>query len=128
MSKQFRLTESFLEPYKSKTPPFGFNGFGELVYRRTYSRIKEDGTNEVWWETVRRVVEGCYEMQRRHIAGLRKRWNAAKAQASAHEMYDRIFNFKFTPPGRGLWAMGSALTMELELHAALLNCAFVSTE
>lgn len=27
-------------------------------------------------------------------------------------MYERIFNMKFMPPGRGLWAMGSPLTEE----------------
>jgi len=35
---------------------------------------------------------------------------------------------KFLPPGRGLWAMGSPLTSERNLYAALNNCAFVSTE
>lgn len=35
---------------------------------------------------------------------------------------------KFLPPGRGLWAMGSKLTTERRLYAALNNCAFVSTE
>ncbi len=35
---------------------------------------------------------------------------------------------KFLPPGRGLWAMGSSLTEEKGLFAALNNCAFVSTE
>ena len=35
---------------------------------------------------------------------------------------------KFLPPGRGLWAMGTAITEEKELFAALNNCAFVSTE
>jgi len=29
---------------------------GELVYRRTYSRKKDDGTNERWHETVERVI------------------------------------------------------------------------
>ncbi len=42
--------------------------------------------------------------------------------------YDRIFNMKFLPPGRGLWAMGSPLTEQRGLYAALNNCAFVSTE
>ena len=54
---KFYLTDSFLDRYKHKTAPFGFNGFGELVYLRTYSRIKENGENERWWETVKRVVE-----------------------------------------------------------------------
>ena len=43
-------------------------------------------------------------------------------------MYDRIFNMKFLPPGRGLWAMGSPLTEVKGLYAALNNCAFVSTQ
>ena len=43
-------------------------------------------------------------------------------------MYDRIFNMKFLPPGRGLWAMGTAITEEKGLYAALNNCAFVSTK
>lgn len=124
----FRLSDTFLEPYKSTTPPFGFNGLGHLVYLRTYSRIKDDGVQEQWWETVRRVVEGCYTMQKRWITEHNLGWSDRKAQHSAQEMYDRIFTMKFLPPGRGLWAMGSALTTEKELYAALNNCAFVSTE
>ena len=34
---------------------------------RTYSRIKDNGKNERWWETVQRVVEGTYNMQMNHI-------------------------------------------------------------
>jgi hypothetical protein len=63
----FRLSDAFIKKYQRKKPPFGFDGLGELVYFRTYSRIKEDGRNEVWWETVRRVVEGTYNMQKRWI-------------------------------------------------------------
>ena len=54
----FTLSDNFIEKYKRKRVPFGFNGLGELVYMRTYSRIKDDGKNEMWWETVKRVVEG----------------------------------------------------------------------
>ena len=43
-------------------------------------------------------------------------------------MYEKIFKFKFLPPGRGLWAMGTKITEEKELYAALNNCAFVSTK
>jgi|TARA_Y100000034_G_scaffold47067_1_gene57958 adenosylcobalamin-dependent ribonucleoside-triphosphate reductase len=113
--------------YKRKKPPFGFNGLGELVYMRTYSRIKENGKNERWWETVQRVVEGTYSMQKRWIDSHSLGWNPWQAQASAQEMYDRMFNMKFLPPGRGLWAMGTAITEEKGLYAALNNCAFVST-
>jgi ribonucleoside-triphosphate reductase len=34
---------------------------------------------------------------------------------------------KFLPPGRGLWCMGSPVTEQRKLYAALNNCAFVST-
>jgi hypothetical protein len=44
------------------------------------------------------------------------------------KMYEKIFRFKFLPPGRGLWAMGTKITEEKELYAALNNCAFVSTK
>jgi ribonucleoside-triphosphate reductase (thioredoxin) len=125
---KFTLPDSFIASYADRTPPFGFNGLGELVYLRTYSRIKEDGTQEQWHETVRRVVEGAYTMQKRWIADHNLGWSERKAQKSAHEMFDRIWNMKFLPPGRGLWAMGSSLTQDKDLFAALNNCGFVSTE
>ena len=125
---KFKLSENFINKYKRKKPPFGFNGLGELVYMRTYSRIKEDGKNERWWETVQRVVEGTYSMQMNHIESHQLGWNPWQAQKSAQEMYDRIFNMKFLPPGRGLWAMGTPITEEKGLYAALNNCAFVSTK
>lgn len=42
-------------------------------------------------------------------------------------MYEKIFTFKFLPPGRGLWSMGTDITHKKHLFAALNNCAFVST-
>ena len=125
---KFTISDNFIEGYKRTRPPFGFNGLGELVYMRTYSRLKEDGKNEMWWETVRRVVEGTYNMQKKHIERYDLGWNAWQAQRSAQEMFDRIFNMKFLPPGRGLWSMGTSLTEEKGLYAALNNCAFVSTK
>jgi adenosylcobalamin-dependent ribonucleoside-triphosphate reductase len=125
--EKFQLSENFISKYKRKKPPFGFNGLGELVYMRTYSRIKANGKNERWWETVQRVVDGTYSMQKNWIDQHQLGWNPWQAQASAQEMYDRMFNMKFLPPGRGLWAMGTSITEERNLYAALNNCAFVST-
>jgi hypothetical protein len=125
--EKFRLTPTFLAKYKERTPPFGFGGLGELVYYRTYSRIKPDGTNEDWTDTCQRVVEGCYNMQKAHIEQYNLGWDGNKAQYSAQEMFDRMWTMKFLPPGRGLWAMGSAITEERGCFAALNNCAFVST-
>jgi len=124
---KFRLTEDFIDKYKDRKPPFGFGGLGELVYMRTYSRIKENESNERWHETIRRVVEGTYNMQKRWVELNGLGWNPQKAQRSAQEMYERMWSMKFLPPGRGLWAMGSPITEERECFAALNNCGFVST-
>jgi ribonucleoside-triphosphate reductase (thioredoxin) len=126
--KKFRLDNSFVNKYSTKKAPFGFNGFGELVYMRTYSRLKEDNSNEQWHETVGRVVNGTYNLQKRWIQDRGLEWSDHKAQKSAQEMYDRMFNMKFLPPGRGIWAMGSEITEERGLYAALNNCGFVSTD
>lgn len=128
IEQRFKLTENFIEKYKNVAPPFGFNGLGEFVYLRTYSRLKEDGKNETWWETVRRVVEGIYSIQKQYIEDNSLGWNQNKAQKSAQEMYDRIFNFKMLPAGRSLWSMGASVIMDKGLTQSLYNCSFLSTE
>lgn len=126
--EKYKLKDSFIDKYKKVKPPFGFNGLGEITYYRTYSRKKEDGTNEQWYETIRRVVEGTYSVQKRHIINNGLGWSERDAHISAEEMYDRMFNMKFLPPGRGLWAMGSDTIEKKGLFSALNNCSFVSTD
>jgi ribonucleotide reductase alpha subunit len=128
IEQPFKLTETFLDKYKYKQPPFGFNGLGEFVFMRTYSRIKDNGKNELWWETIKRVVEGIYNIQKEHIDKGNLGWNAMKAQKSAQEMYDLIFNIKFLPSGRALWALGSDVINKKRLAESLYNCSYVSTE
>ena len=55
-------------------------------------------------------------------------WSDSKAAASAKEAFDRMWNFKWTPPGRGLWVMGTDIVNVQRNSAALQNCAFVSTD
>lgn len=128
----FKLSLEFVESYKNIEPPFGFkdaatNSLGEITFIRTYSRMKDDGTKERWYEVCRRVIEGMYSVQKNHAKENRLPWNDYKAQKSAQEAYDRMFNLKWTPPGRGLWAFGTQMTMEKRNSAALQNCAMVST-
>lgn len=175
---KFALTKNFIDKWRHKTPPFGYNGLGELVYRRTYSRKLHEqpdgspqGANEQWFEvratvdegtdvtplararvaspalaarhthphcvlavflslfqTVERVVNGTYNMQKQWIEQHELGWNAWKAQKSAQEMFERIFTMKFLPPGRGLWAMGSPITETRRLYAALNNCLTMDTQ
>ena len=128
----FRLSEDFVNKYVSTPSPFGFsdaggNSLGEITFIRTYSRIKEDGTKERWHEVCRRVIEGMYSVQKNHAKENRLPWNDNKAQKSAQEAYERMFTLKWTPPGRGLWAFGTPMTMEKKNSASLQNCAMVST-
>lgn len=69
---------------------------GELVYNRTYSRTKPDGSKETWRETVERVVDGNLALvpEKYHLKGERD------------ALIDHIYNFKILPGGRHLWASG----------------------
>ena len=128
----FRLSDEFITKYAGMPAPFGFsdagsNSLGEITFIRTYSRMKEDGTKERWHEVCRRVIEGMYSVQKNHAKDNRLPWNDNKAQKSAQEAYQRMFELKWTPPGRGLWAFGTPMTMERRNSASLQNCAMVST-
>lgn len=127
---EFNLSEAFIEEYKGKRVPWGPLGY--VTYKRTYARpqlndIGEVERTEEWWETVKRVVEGTYTIQKQHCKKYRLPWNDNKGQKSAQEMYRLIFDMKFLPPGRGLWMMGTKY-IEERGGAALNNCAFVSTK
>ena len=128
----FKLSDDFVSSYKNKQAPFGYrdaagNSVGEITFLRTYSRKKEDGTKETWVDVCERVINGMYSLQKDHCRKNRLPWNGVKAQASAKEAFDRLFNLKWTPPGRGLWIMGTPLVNVHKNSAALQNCAFVST-
>ena len=132
MALSFHLADDFVAGYASKKVPWGYtdaggNAVGEITFLRTYSRLKEGGTKETWPEVCARVINGMYSLQKDHCKSNRLPWNDAKAQASAKEAYDRLFNLKWTPPGRGLWVMGTPLVNEQKNSAALQNCSFVST-
>lgn len=126
-SEHFKLSDTFLSGYRHARPNFGFNGLGEFVFYRTYSRVKPDNVKESFCDTISRVVEGCYEIQRRHCRRLHIPWDYDKAQDSAQEMFGLMWDFKFLPPGRGLWMMGTDFMWERG-SAALNNCAFISTD
>jgi adenosylcobalamin-dependent ribonucleoside-triphosphate reductase len=128
----FKLSDDFVSLYRDKKPPFGYkdaagNSVGEITFLRTYSRKKSDGTKETWVDVCERVINGMYSLQKDHCKKNRLPWNGVKAQASAKEAFDRLFNLKWTPPGRGLWIMGTPLVNVHKNSAALQNCAFVST-
>jgi ribonucleotide reductase alpha subunit len=122
---RFYLKPAFVEDFRTKKVNWGPVGY--FTYKRTYARPLDDGTLEEWWQTVRRVVEGTYTVQKWHCNRLHLPWSERKAQRSAQEMYRLIFEMKFLPPGRGLWMMGTSVVEKLG-GAPLMNCLAHETE
>ena len=128
----FKLTEDFVSGFRDKVVPWGYkdaagNSLGEITFLRTYSRLKDNGHKETWVDVCERVINGMYSIQKDHAKSQRLPWNDAKAQSSAKEAFQRLFELKWTPPGRGLWVMGTPIVNIDRNSAALQNCSFVST-
>jgi len=129
----FHLPNDFLVEYQEKQPKWGFpigggNSLSELVFITKYSRLKDDGTKERWWEVCQRCIEGYYSILKDHCFASRTPWNEYKAQRSAIDAYERMFSFKWMPSGRGLWMMGTDFVNGKHNSSSLQSCAFVSTE
>ena len=69
---------------------------GELVYNRTYSRVKPNGQRETWPETVERVVDG-------NLALVDARF---QLENEREDLIRMMTQFKILPAGRHLWASG----------------------
>jgi ribonucleoside-triphosphate reductase len=128
----FRLNDAFFDFYRMVPPAWGFpmgdgNTLGEYTWLTKYSRLKADGTKERFWEGLRRVIEGMYSIQKDHALRYRLPWNEATAHKSAQEAYDRAFWGKWSPPGRGLWMMGTEFVNGRNDSSPLQNCGFLST-
>ena len=116
VTQRFKLNESTRNELKQLTPEFGFNGLGELVFRRTYSRNNED-----WCDVVIRVVEGCMSIRKEHFHRSSLFWDDNERQDFARNMALSLFRMEWLPPGRGLWMMGTDFTYERG-SMSLNNC------
>jgi ribonucleoside-triphosphate reductase (thioredoxin) len=121
----FELDPTFMARFRGLQPNWGPIGY--FTFKRTYARPDAINGTEEFWQTCKRVVEGVYQVQKSHCLHHKLPWSDSKAQRSAQEMYERMWGFKWLPPGRGLWVMGTDV-IESKGGAALNNCAFVSTE
>lgn len=129
----FHLKSEFIDQYRNKQPRWGFpmsdNGdtLGEHAFLTRYSRRKNDGTRERFYECLERVISGMFSIQKDYALRNRIPWDEATGHASAEEAYERAFTGKWSPPGRGLWAMGTYLVNGRNDSSALQNCGFLST-
>lgn len=118
---RFELSESTKQEILSLKPEFGFNGLGEVVFRRTYSRDNED-----WGDVVIRVIQGTFSIRKDHFIKNSFEWNDDKWQTYAKDMALSMFHMKWLPPGRGLWMMGTEFAYERG-SMALNNCGAIDT-
>jgi ribonucleotide reductase alpha subunit len=104
------LSDDFVASYATRVPPWGFNGLGEIVYNRTYSRdIEELGRKEYWHETIARCINGAQEI------------GAGYTKDEAERLFDYIFNLKGIFAGRCLWQLGTPLVRKMS-GVSLVNC------
>jgi len=123
---KFLLKTEFKNELKEKEVHWGFGGLSEFTYYRTYARKMDNGHLEEWGDCVIRVIEGMFSILKTHAISSYLPWEERKAHKLAKEAALRLFEFKWTPPGRGLWMMGTDFIWDRG-SAALNNCAFVST-
>ena len=84
----FKLTESFLAPYRQKR-----DSFKTLLSRSSYL-TKYCRNKESWTDTIRRVVEGNASLVR----------NVSRSEAEA--LFHLFWTGQCLPPGRSLWVGG----------------------
>jgi ribonucleoside-triphosphate reductase len=117
----FHLNDEAVDKLMSMKPQFGYDGYGEIVFYRTFSRKKENGLMESWNDCVLRVINGIMSIRKNHYTVNNIPWNEDYWQGFAYRMMLALFNFHWSPPGRGLWQCGS-LYMYERGSAALNNC------
>jgi ribonucleoside-triphosphate reductase len=125
-TNRFQLSAEHTEAIARLSTTFGFSGLGEVVYYRTYSRLKEDGTSEQWSDTVLRVINGVFSIRKNHYIQNDIAWDEAQWQAYAYAMARSLFAMEWMPAGRGLWAMGTDFVYERG-SMALNNCGACDT-
>ena len=125
----FRLQKDFVDDYRQRPVKFGWNGLGEVVFYRTYSRKDNPNVNgqEGWADVCERAINGMYTFQREWCTNRGVKWNVEKAERSAREAFDMMFDMKWTPPGRGLSMSNTPFVMERGCVEALQNCSFISS-
>lgn len=122
VNERFELRQSTIDNLKSLTPEFGYNGFGEMIFYRTYSRTKPDGSKENWFDVVKRVTEGVFSIRKDWYIKNHIEWDEDLWQDYAVGFSQSMFKMQWLPPGRGLWAMGTDYVYQRG-SMALYNCA-----
>jgi len=101
---------------------FGYGLFGQVIYYDHYSRVI-NGVKETWPDTVIRIIEGIFSIRKDWYIKTGVRWDEGHMQYLAAEMAIALQKLKWSPAGRGVWAMGTSLIYDRGAMP-LYNCAY----
>lgn len=126
--ERFEINYYGQEAIRRIQPQFGYNGFGEYVYYRHYSRLMRDDLGivygqEDWGDTVTRVINGVMSIRKDWYVRNRICWDETRWQTYASNMGVSMARMEWLPPGRGLWAMGTEAVYSRGAMP-LYNCAY----
>jgi len=72
----FNLKDTFIHKYKWKQPQWGPLGY--FTYKRTYARPLSANKTEEFWQTLQRVVEGTFVIQKQHCHNYYLPWKCPR--------------------------------------------------
>lgn len=127
LQHRFKLQPSLISNILQQTPQFGYNGFSEVIYYEHYSRQKDNQKHEIFGETILRIVEGTMSIYKNHMLLHNLPYDEEEAHKFAAEMAQYMFEMKFLPAGRGLFANGTKFMYERG-SSALANCGYTNTK
>lgn len=124
VDQEYHLPNDFKQKLRERPVPWGGGILSQATFYRTYSRIMDNGRNEHFADVVIRNVEGVMRIRKSWYKLIGQQWDDREMGYLAESMAERMFEMKFLPPGRGLYAMGTEY-VEKRGNAALNNCGFV---
>ena len=99
-----------------------FSPFQKFIFYKHYSRLL-DGKQETWYDTCLRVIEGMVSIRKTHYQLHGLPWDEEKWQKLGTQMLRALYMLRWSPPGRGMWAMGTTAVEKLG-SSPLVNCAY----
>lgn len=116
----FKLDDYTCSLLRDMEPVFGYDGYGEFIFYRTYSR-NIDGRQEDWADIVIRNIEGVLSIRKDWYIKNYITWDERYWQGYGKAMAIAMFKMEWLPAGRGLWIMGTPFLYERGSMAAN-NC------
>jgi hypothetical protein len=127
VTHRFTLNQYTKDLLNDLEPKFGYDGFGEFCFYRTYSRYDWDlQKQEHWVDVVIRTIEGTFSIRKDWYIKNFIPWDEKYWQKYAHGMAISLFNMEWMPGGRGLFIMGNKFIYERG-GMALNNCSYSDT-